>query len=205
MKFPFLGGQFCGHMLSHAKPAQSGICSSEVAKSKIQNRTLRRDLRRSSSTSKTSSIPRSNCQTTRRYSLTKKLHSLVHSCLERVGNPSEVISLEVMVLPYSLADWWQIPREMGGKDTSQNSQDTLLQGLSPCILSWPRTLEEKQSELGNNEKRTHKVITVTLCRSAEVAAGLNSTLSLQNLALGFHVWLLMNLWLFNKKRLAIWT
>lgn len=39
MKFPFLGGQFCGHMLSHAKPAQSGICSSEVAKSKIQNRT----------------------------------------------------------------------------------------------------------------------------------------------------------------------
>lgn len=64
MKFPFLEGQFCVHMLSHAKPAHSEICSSEVAKSKIQNRIeqtrIRRDLQRSSSTSKTSSIPRSN-------------------------------------------------------------------------------------------------------------------------------------------------
>lgn len=77
------------------------------------------------------------------YLLTQKLHSLAHSCQECVGNLSEVISLEVMALPYSLADWWRNPLEMGGKGTPQNSQDTLLEGLSPCILSWPYILEEK--------------------------------------------------------------
>lgn len=75
---------------------------------------------------------------------------------------------------------------MGGKDTPQNIQGTLSEVLSPGILGWPCILEEKQGELGNNEKRTNKSIHVILWSSIEVATGPNSTLIQENMAFWFH-------------------